>query len=97
MIDSMWSHGKRGYQIGGVLGCLVAARYCTKWDTDGVADRAYMLRMNKRVVFMDRLTLYSTLAGAGVAAYIGDELAKGAWFGYTCGFATSLVLAYVAI
>ena len=85
MCDSIWYHGRRGFKAGCVMGTVLASGYCLKLDYEGIKDRSYRLRFHKTQVFVDRLTIYGTLAGAGMACYLGEELAKGAWFGFTGG------------
>ena len=98
ILDRSYKYGTKGIHIGAVVGPLMFATWAlsAKPNTDGYTDRCYSLRYNKNQVFSDRMCLLGLAAGAGAAKYLGEELSKGAFFGFTGGLLTAGIINTVA-
>eukprot|EP00914_Ancora_sagittata_P001429 GHVO01003716.1.p1 GENE.GHVO01003716.1~~GHVO01003716.1.p1 ORF type:complete len:167 (+),score=26.06 GHVO01003716.1:116-616(+) len=85
--DRAYRFGTKGMQIGAIAGPLMYGMWYmqAKPSTDAVVDRCYRLRHNKNQLFSDRMCILGLAAGAGFAKYMGEELGKGMFFGFTGG------------
>ncbi|ELT88732.1 hypothetical protein CAPTEDRAFT_21433 [Capitella teleta] len=85
--DRAYRFGTQGMKIGAIAGPVLFSIWAmqTKPSTDGYTDRCYRLRHNKNQLFSDRLCFLGLAAGAGVAKYMGEDLCKGMFFGFTGG------------
>lgn len=87
LINRAYDFGSKGVPIGAVVGGLsfIGFMIAQKPDTVGCHDRCYRIRYNKNQVFTDRLCVLGLAVGAGAAKYLGEELGKGMYFGFTSG------------
>jgi hypothetical protein len=83
--QSAYKYGYGGLITGLVVGPIMVVSKMAKLSRDGVYDKSYMLRFNRCQNFVDRLSIVGAMAGAGAAHYFGDELGKGALFGFAGG------------
>lgn len=87
ILDTTYKYGVTGLQIGAVLGPVVYMAFTlgSKPDRDSVKDRCYRVRYSRNQMFVDRISFLGLAAGMGVAKYLGEELGRGAFFGFTGG------------
>lgn len=98
LVEKSHHFGVRGAQIGALMGPLLYGFWSmqVKADTEAIRDRCYRLRNNKGQVFSDRMCLLGLAAGAGVAKYLGEEVGRGMFFGFTGGLLTAGIINTVA-
>jgi len=98
LLDKSYTYGVNGVKIGAVVGTLMHFGWylSAKPDGEGYYDRCYRLRYNRNQVFSDRMCIVGMAAGAGIASYLGEELGKGVYFGFTGGLLAAGIFNTVA-
>lgn len=90
--QSSYQYGRKGAIMGLVLGPALFLMVSRGMSYDGAWDRSYRLRYNRNQVFADRMSILGAAVGAGAAHYLGEELGRGALFGFAGGCLLSGVI-----